>query len=401
MTDTQARDVASGTEADAGKRLIFDRNLMICFGVTLMVVMGVTSITPVLPKVMEVFGISARQIGLLITSFTIPGVVLTPVMGVLADRFGRKRIIVPSLFLFGIAGAACCFTRDFHLLLTLRFFQGVGAAALGPLNITIIGDLFSGQRRTAALGLNASILALAVAAYPVVGGSLAIFGWYVPFFLPILAVPLGCIVLFKLGNPEPKEQQQIGEYFRAILAGIRNPQVLGLLLATVATFIILYGPFLTYLPVVLHRAFGATSFTIGCIISVASLMTAVVASQLGRLIARFSERRLFKFAFLLYAVACALMAHMDGLWWFVLPIALFGLGQGLNLPSVQSLLTSYAPMEQRGAFMAVNGMALRLGQTLGPLVMGGLYAFFGINGVFYGGSVVAVVMFVTAVILVR
>ncbi|WP_235893973.1 MFS transporter [Oceanidesulfovibrio indonesiensis] len=401
MTDIQSRGASCGLEADAGTRLFFDRNLQICFGITLMVVLGVASVTPAFPLVMEALGVSAHQIGLVVTSFTIPGVVLTPVMGVLADRYGRKRTIVPSLILFGLAGFACGFARDFTLLLALRFLQGVGAAALGALNITIIGDLFSGTRRATALGLNASVLALAVAAYPILGGSLAYFGWFAPFFLPVLAVPLGLIVLTRLDNPEPTEHQKLGEYFLAIWAGIRNPQVLGLLLATMATFMIIYGPVLTYLPVYLNEVFNASSFSIGCIISAASLMTALVASQLGRLAARFSERRLFKVAFLVYAIACALLPHMDGLWWYILPIALFGLGQGLNLPSVQSLLTAYAPMEQRGAFMAVNGMALRLGQTIGPLVMGGLYAVFGMEGVFYGGSVVALVMFFSALVLVR
>ncbi|MFW5733598.1 MAG: MFS transporter [Oceanidesulfovibrio sp.] len=401
MSDTQSPDASCGLEPDAGKHLFFDRNLLICFGITLMVVLGVASVTPAFPLVMEVLGVSPHQIGLVVTSFTIPGVVLTPIMGVLADRYGRKRTIVPSLFLFGLAGFACGFARDFTLLLVLRFLQGVGAAALGALNITIIGDLFSGTRRATALGLNASVLALAVAVYPVLGGSLAFFGWFAPFFLPVFAIPLAWIVLTRLDNPEPTEHQKLREYFLAIWAGIRNPQVLGLLLASLSTFIILYGPVLTYLPVYLHEAFGATSFAIGCIISAASLVTALVASQLGRLAMRFSERRLFKIAFLVYATACALLPHMDGLWWYILPIALFGLGQGLNLPAAQSLLTAFAPMEQRGAFMAVNGMVLRLGQTIGPLLMGSLYAFFGMEGVFYGGSVVALIMFVTAVILVR
>ncbi len=388
-------------DAETSRPLYRDRNLQLCFGVTLMVVLGVTSITPALPLVMDAYAISPHQLGLVITAFTVPGVFLTPVMGVLADRYGRRRTIAPSLALFGVAGFLCGFAPSFGWLVALRFLQGVGAAALGALNITIIGDLYEGRRRAAALGLNASVLSLAVAAYPLLGGVLASLGWRAPFFLPVAALPLAWLVLRHLDSPEPNGRQGLREYFKAVYTGVREPQTLGLLLATAATFLVLYGPLLTYLPVHLDEAYGASSMAIGVLLAAASLTTGLAASQLGRLARVVSERAMVKFAFLLYAAACALMAHMESVAAFFLPILLLGLGQGLNMPSIQSLLTSLAPLEQRGAFMAVNGMALRLGQTLGPLLMGALYAGWGMDGVFYGGACTAVGMFALAIVLIR
>ena len=92
-----------------------DRNIQIIFGVTLMAVMGVSSIAPVFPRLVQELGVTTGQIGLLITFFTLPGIFLAPVLGLLADRFGRKRVLGPSLFLFALAGAACAFTNDFSL----------------------------------------------------------------------------------------------------------------------------------------------------------------------------------------------------------------------------------------------------------------------------------------------
>jgi MFS transporter, ACDE family, multidrug resistance protein len=56
----------------------------------------------------------------------------------------------------------------------------------------------------------------------------------------------------------------------------------------------------------------------------------------------------------------------------LIPLVLFGVAQGVNLPNVSSLLNAHAPNENRGAFMATNGMALRTGQTVGPLLMASL-----------------------------
>lgn len=118
-----------------------NRNLTVIFLTTLIAVLGVASITPAFPSIIKHFNISPTQVTLLITIFTLPGIFLAPVVGVLADRIGRKIILIPSLFLFGIAGSACFFTKDWEVLLGLRFLQGIGAASLGSLNVTLIGDL--------------------------------------------------------------------------------------------------------------------------------------------------------------------------------------------------------------------------------------------------------------------
>jgi len=86
---------------------------------------------------------------------------------------------------------------------------------------------------------------------------------------------------------------------------------------------------------------------------------------------------------------------------FLMPVIIYGMGQGLNIPSIMSLMAGCAPMEHRGILMAVNGTVLRFGQTLGPLVMGVAYTLWGINGPFYTGVVMALVVFVVGVIAVR
>jgi len=79
-------------EDKAGTRKVYkDHNLHVLFGVTLMAVLGVSSITPALPEIRDTFGVTSGQVGLLITVFTLPGVALTPVLGVLSDRHGRAR----------------------------------------------------------------------------------------------------------------------------------------------------------------------------------------------------------------------------------------------------------------------------------------------------------------------
>jgi MFS family permease len=346
-------------------------------------------------------GISSQAIGLLITVFTFPGVLLAPVLGVLADRFGRRKILVPALILFGIAGGACAFARDFELLLILRFFQGIGAASLGSLNVTIIGDLYSGKQRTSAMGYNASVLSIGTASYPAIGGALATLGWYYPFILPFVAIPIGFLVLFSLKTPELKNQQNLKDYFGNAWKSIKNRRVIGLFFASVVTFIMLYGSYLTYFPLLIGGSFGASSFTIGVMMAMMSLTTALTSSQLGKLAKIYSESTLLKATFILYALALVIIPFMHNLWAFLIPIIIFGIAHGVNIPNIQTLLAGLAPMEYRAAFMSVNGMVLRLGQTLGPLLMGAMFGIWGISSVFYAGAGFAIVMCIVVVVMIR
>ena len=373
-----------------------DTNLHVIFSITLMAVMGVASIAPAFPKIVESLNISKNEIGLLVTVFTFPGIVLTPILGILADRFGRKKVLVPSLFLFGIAGGACAFTRDFNTLLLFRFFQGVGAASLGSLNTTIIGDLYalSRQRMSEAMGYNAGILNIGTASYPAIGGLLAALGWNYPFLMPIAAVPVGLLVLFFLKNPEPKGGQRIKDYLKNTWKCFQDKQVAGLFSLSLVTFIILYGVSLTYFPFFMKESFGASVVVIGLFMSVMSVGSGITSTQLGRLTKKYSRKALLLTAFVLYTLALTMLPFVPKLWMAIIPTLIYGIGNGLNIPTIHSLLASLSPLEYRAAFMSANGMVLRMGQTLGPIVMGMVFVIGGLSATFFAGAGLALLMLV-------
>ncbi len=390
-------NISKQTQSAKEKKPVYkDTNLHVIFSITLMAVMGVASIAPAFPKIVESLKISKNEIGLLVTVFTFPGIVLTPILGILADHFGRKKVLVPSLFLFGIAGGACAFTRDFNTLLVFRFFQGVGAASLGSLNTTIIGDLYahSRQRISEAMGYNAGILNIGTASYPAIGGLLAAFGWHYPFLLPIAAVPVGLMVLLFLKNPEPKGRQRIKDYLKNTWKCFQNKQVAGLFSLSLVTFIILYGVSLTYFPFFLKETFGASVVVIGLFMSVTSVGSGITSTQLGRLTKRYSRKALLLTASGLYTVALAMLPFVPELWMVIIPTLIYGIGNGLNIPTTHSLLASLSPLEYRAAFMSANGMVLRMGQTLGPIVMGMFFVIGGLPATFFAGAGLALLMLV-------
>ncbi len=388
-------------DSENSTSLLKDINLYVIFGITLTSILGVASIAPAFPAISRAMDVSPDQIGYIITIFTIPGIFFTPVLGVLADRFGRKRILIPSLFLFGIAGTACAFAETFEQLLIFRFLQGFGSAALGVLNVTLIGDLYEKNRRATAMGYNAGVLSVGTALYPSIGGALTVIGWNYPFFLTLLGIPVGIFAIFFLKTSRISKAGSLGFYFREIAAALKSRYILGLFTAMFLTFIILYGGYITYFVILLDERFGKSAFVIGVIVSASSIITGLVSSQLGRLTLLVKERNLVIIAAVLYLVIFLIIPSVQNIWGFVIPIILFGVAQGINIPNIMNMITGYAVKDYRAAFLSVNWVIMKLGQALGPYLLGIVYLYYGIDGTFYITALVAALFVLVAVLFIK
>jgi predicted MFS family arabinose efflux permease len=366
--------------------------LQAIFGVTLMAVLGVSSIAPALPRIAETFRVSAGEVGLLVTAFTFPGVILTTFAGILADRYGRLKVLLPGLLLFAVAGFACVFATSFSMLVALRILQGVGASTIGSINVTLIGDLFVDRHRTAAMGLNAAVLSIGTAAYPAIGGALAMVAWSAPFALALLALPVAILAVRRLQAAPKGHKSNLSEYFGDVWTIVRRREVVALFFASTAIFILLYGAYITFLPFLMSDRFGSTPLDIGLLMAGLSISTAVTSANLGRLAAWIGETMVMRFGFVLFAVALALIPLAPSVWALVVPGILLGASFATTIPVVQVLLTAVAPVDRRGAVMSLNGTVLRLGQTLGPPVMAVVYRIAGIDAVFYVGAIFALML---------
>lgn len=381
--------------------LYLDANIRVVYGITLMAVLGVSSISPALPQISRVFEIGPEQVGLLITVFTLPGIFLTFGLGILADRFGRKRILVPSLLLFGFAGTACAFVGSFVMLMILRFIQGVGAAAIGSLTITLLGDLYSGERQKKAMLYNAGVLSIGTASYPSIGGALASLDWHFPFLLAFFAIPIAGLVTFKLETIEPEGAPDFGGYLRTAWKGIKNVEVIVMLFVSVMTFILLYGAHQTYVPILLDKEYGSSSLIIGIVMSSVSVATGLTSWFLAKYGHSYDGVRLLQTAFLVYCLVMFVIPLVNSLWLMLIPLTLFGAAQGMNIPTRQNLLAEVSSEEYRAAVMSLNGMALRGGQTLGPTIMGMAFLIGGLDLPFLLGAVFALFTFLVLTVTLR
>jgi len=355
----------------------------------------VASIAPAFPEIIRALGVQQEDTAWLISAFTIPGLLFTPVTGHLSDRFGRRKVLIPCLLLFGVAGGACFLAGDFRTLLILRFMQGVGSAPLNALNVVLIGDFFEGHDRSAAMGYNTSVIGVGTASYPAIGGLLAMVGWNYPFLLSLIAIPIGIWAYMRLDEGKrgtPSAARSNVKKVSPLLPELLKKGTPVLLFASMMTFIIQYGCFLTFLPFYLKFGYGATPLTIGLVSAAMSLSSAVTSSGAGWFMGRFRGRSLLSTAFIFYASALLFILHVPGSSGMIIPAVLFGVGQGINIPNLLTMLTDNSPEESRAMFLSLNSMSLRLGQTVGPPIFGMIFASQGIRAVFTTGAVMAAAM---------
>ena len=169
------------TDSEFYLRLFDDPRFLAVVLVGISGVFGGNVVPPALPDIATQFSVSDAQVGLVMTTFSLPPLFMVPIVGALADLYGRRTIILTFLTLYGMAGTAIIFAGSFETVLVLRFIQGVGYAGTQPLGVTLIGDLYSGTRGSTAQGLYSSSIGFGNIAAPILAGALLALGWFFPF----------------------------------------------------------------------------------------------------------------------------------------------------------------------------------------------------------------------------
>jgi len=363
--------------------------LVLIYGVALISVMGVSSILPVLPQIKQAFNLTNSTLGIVIISFTLPGIFFAPIWGIMADRLGRKAILVPCLLIFAIAGVFSGLSDSLNSFVFWRIIQGCGAAALGVLYNSIIADVYNKESdRLKIMGVSATILSLGAAIYPLIGGILGEFSWKLPFFISVLAIPIAIIALFI-----PLERQassgSMKAYAKNTFKILKHKKTYAHFAITFCAFALLYGPLITYFPLFAEINFNASPLLIGSIFAVSAFSTSLAACSLGFISKRISTSHMLIMGAICFIMSMLLFTAVNSLILCAIPILLYGLGQGLIYPNIMTSLSTLAPKEGRGIIMAANGTILRLSQTISPLICGLAYFLVGFNGVYILGAIFA------------
>ena len=343
-------------------------------------IMGNTLIAPAIPDILDEFGVTDAGAGLLIAATSFPGIFMAPVMGVLADRFGRRRVLVPCLATFGVFGIGAALAPSFALLVVARFGMGIGAAGLINLAVVLIGDHWGPADRTRLIGRNAAFLTVCLAVLPPIGGLLTDLGSWRLALAPYGLAVLTAIAAQRMLPPDrPDSTATVREQLGGVGDVVRRPEVAIIMVGGAAAFVLIFGVFLSTLPIHLENEFGFGASMRGLFLALPAIPSTIVAFNLQRIRGRMSAHVLLVTCSLVFAAGFLLIGASEIVALVVLGCVVYGMGEGALIPTLQDQAVELSPPEHRGAVVAVYVGAARLGQTIGPL---GAAALFGATSTF-------------------
>lgn len=361
---------------------------------TMMSIIGASAISPALPAVRDAFNLETETVGLLMTVFTLPGIFFIPITGFLADRYGRKAVIIPALFLYGTAGGLSTLAPDFETLLILRFIAGIGGGSLGSLTLVLVADMFGDKQRSEALGYRLSMGNVANMIVPLLTGAVVLFGWQFSFLIYFLSIPLGFVAMKMMSTTQRMSGFSFGAYLGQIGRGLTQLSTLSLLAVGFTLTLTNHGITNVFIPLFMDDVLNSSPLLIGVVLSVRTAVAAIASYNMGRITRYIREETILTSGLVLLALSFVMIPYLESGWLMLIPGCMSGVVGGAGFPAFQSLLLRGAPKEAMAMLMSTNSVVNRVGQTIGPIAMGALFAFGGHDMVYYGGAVIVLFMLV-------
>lgn len=358
--------------------------------------MGIGLIIPVMPTLLEtITGESVDRTaeigGWLLFAYALMQFLFAPVIGGLSDRFGRRPVLLVTLFLLAIDYVIMALAPDLWWLFAGRLLAGIMGASWAAAN-SCVADIATPAERGKFFGLLGGAGASGFVIGPALGGVLGSYGERLPFIAAAALCLLGVAIgYFTLRETLPKEKRRAFTVGRAnpfgtILQMARTPVVLGFLgviflmqLASQSTFAVW-----AYYNVL---AFSWTELQIGLSVALYGLLLAIVQGGLtGMAIARFGPVATCLLGFVFAVPAYILFAFAPASWAMIVGIIL-GSFAGLTFPAVQQLMSERISDDAQGELQGAVASSVSMTSIIGPIIMTGLFgAFADDRGLFFPGA---------------
>lgn len=350
-------------------------------GVPLIMVLGNSMLIPVLPQMKSALNISQFKVSLVITLFSVPAGLVIPFAGFLSDRISRKVIIVPALLLYGLGGVIALIgililDKSYLVIMVGRILQGIGAAGTAPIAMALASDIFVSGERSKALGLLEASNAFGKVISPILGSLVGLIAWYATFFVfPVLCIPIAVAVWFLVKDPTTdKKGQSVQEYFHAlkkIFKGKGFHLISAFFAGSVALFT-LFGT-LFYLSDYLEKKYGLDGVIKGLVLAIPVLAICTTSITTGIVTQRKSNnyKYLVMAGLVLLAVSNFLIPFfIENTYILIGALVVGGIGGGLVLTCLNTIITSTVTMEERGMITSLYGAVRFFGVAIGPPVFG-------------------------------
>lgn len=359
-----------------------------------LVILSPIVVSPALPDMGEFFSSIPNAETLVKLVITIPALsiaIAAPFVGLVIDKWGRRKLLIGATALYGVSGTVGFFLRDIYAILVCRAFLGLAVAGIMTCTTTLIADYYEGTKRNRVMGFQVATTYFGGVVFLIVGGALAEINWNYPFLIYVLAfVFLPGVILF-LYEPEivrqSTEKQELEKEQRFPYLSV----IIGYFVMFI--FMIMYYAIPTQIPFYLTNTItDLNEIQIGIALSAATLFAGIISFSYKYLKKWLSHEILFILSFLLIGSGYIILKYAITYWVFLVGLALSGLGVGNMVPNINIWTVKDTPERYRGRALSMLTSILFLGAFLSPIVNSPIIEGIGYSNIFLIGGIVFFVL---------
>ena len=350
--------------------------LLILCGATFLVMAGQGVVGPVLPLYARDFGVSATMVGLTLTVFALARLILNIPAGLIADRFGRRVLLIGGPILTSIGMFGSGFAGDIWSLLIWRFVAGAGSAFFMSGALIYLIDIAPPDLRARYVATNQWALSVGVALGPGLGGLVAErWGLAAPFHLVgVIALFAAVYAVFRLpetrrsSSPKLKDESPAREAARIARSG----PFLAIAFVTGTIFMTRAGTRATLVPLHADETLAWGPGELGLVFTVTGVMTLFTLWPATWATENIGRASVILFSAMTAALGTFVIGSSSTPMWFVLGNVILTLGTGTAGPAPAAFVADLFPERMRGLGVGLYRSAGDVGFVLGPPALGWL-----------------------------
>src|SRR5688572_28429816 len=377
--------------------------------VTLLIdVIGFGIIIPVVPNLISELGNvsipeAASYGGWLIAAFSLMQFVFSPVLGNLSDQYGRRPVLLISLFGFGLDYMLTAFAPSIAWLFVGRIIAGIMGASFTTAS-AYIADVSTPEKRAQNFGIIGAAFGLGFIIGPALGGVIAQYGLRAPFIAAAILTFVNWLYgYFVLPESLKLENRRKFEWKRANPMGslnffLRYKVILGLVASIILIYVAGHAVQSTWSYYTIEK-YNWDESMVGYSLAFVCIMVALVQGWLIRfIIPKFGQERSVYIGLTLYAIGFFLFGIATEGWMmfaFIIPYCLGGIAG----PSLQGIMSTQVPANQQGELQGALTGLISLTSIVGPLLMTWLFYYFSApgNSIYFPGAAMIAGSFLTIV----
>jgi multidrug resistance protein len=371
------------SEASAAERgylgvLRAEPRLLPMLVIVTLVMSGMGVISPVLSLYAAAFGVGTTLIGTTITAFGVARLLVNIPAGVLAERFGRRRLMCIGALVLCLGSVGAALADSFASLVAWRFVQGLGSGCYMTVAMAAAADLSTPGNRGRVMALYQTAILMGAGAGPVFGGVIAeFFGFRAPFWsfaLVTLAASVFALVGFTETLAERREEAEPasrgGKLGLGVAALLQHRAFAAVTLVTFGIFFTRTAAQWQLTPLIGDARFGLSLAAIGLALTAQAAANLAMLSVAGHVVDRFGARRAIAWSTYGLAASLVLVALAPNAWLFVAAVVLVGISVGVSNPASTAFAADNAPNGRFGPAMGVLRTVGDAGFVLGPILAG-------------------------------